>query len=109
VFSGSGTTHSYAAAMDVQFSGEVWFWKGPSPFHYVTVPTQQSADIKAVSAGVTYGWGMVPVMACIGETEWTTSLFPKDGGYVLPLKDVVRTAEDIEVGHVVNVTLSIRL
>jgi hypothetical protein len=95
--------------MELTFSGDVWFWRGPSPYHYVTVPDQQSADIKAVSAGVTYGWGMVPVMACIGETEWTTSLFPKDGGYALPLKDVVRTAENIAVGDTIDVTMSIKL
>jgi hypothetical protein len=95
--------------MDLEFSGEVWFWRGPSPFHYVTVPAQQSADIKAVSAGVTYGWGMIPVLAGIGETEWTTSLFPKDGGYVLPVKDVVRTAEAINIGDDVKVRLSIKL
>jgi hypothetical protein len=62
-----------------------------------------------VSTGVTYGWGMIPVMASIGETEWTTSLFPKDDGYVLPLKDVVRTAEAINIGDVIDVTLSIKL
>jgi hypothetical protein len=95
--------------VDLKFSGEVWFWKGPSPFHYVTVPEHQSADIKTVSTGVTYGWGMIPVMASIGETEWTTSLFPKDDGYVLPLKDVVRTAEAINIGDVIDVTLSIKL
>jgi hypothetical protein len=95
--------------MDLEFSGEVWFWRGPSPFHYVTVPAQQSADIKAVSTGVTYGWGMIPVLAGIGETEWTTSLFPKDGGYVLPVKDVVRTAEAINIGDNVKVRLSIKL
>jgi hypothetical protein len=84
--------------MQVEFSGELWFWRGPSPYHFVTVPEDASAQLHAVAASVTYGWGMVPVTATIGATTWTTSLFPKDGGYVLPVKDRVRRAEAIDVG-----------
>ena len=61
--------------MDV--TGEVWFWRGPSPYHFVTVDDDASAAIKAASAAVTYGWGMIPVSAELGSTAWTTSLFPK--------------------------------
>jgi hypothetical protein len=93
--------------MQVEFSGDVWFWRGPSPYHFVTLPTDQSAQVKAVSAGVTYGWGMVPVTAAIGSTTWTTSLFPKDGGYLLPVKDAVRAAESLDVGDTVGVRLAI--
>lgn len=93
--------------MDLEFSGEVWFWRGPSPFHFVTVPEEQSAAIEAVSGLVSYGWGVVPVAARIGRTDWTTSLFPKDGGYVLPLKDAVRRAEDLGLGDTVAVHLEV--
>ena len=79
--------------MELEFSGEVWFWRGPSPYHFVTVPEDESAELQATSAEVTYGWGMIPVEARIGSTRWTTSLFPKNGGYVVPLKDLVREAE----------------
>jgi len=91
--------------MDV--TGEVWFWRGPSPYHFVTVDDDASAAIKAASAAVTYGWGMIPVRAELGSTGWTTSLFPKDGRYIVPLKDKVRDAEGIDVGDVVTVRLSI--
>ena len=91
--------------MDV--TGEVWFWRGPSPYHFVTVDDDASAAIKAASAAVTYGWGMIPVSAELGSTAWTTSLFPKDGRYLVPLKDKVRDAEGIDVGDVVTVRLSI--
>jgi hypothetical protein len=95
--------------MEVAFAGEVWSWRGPSPYHFVTVPEDASAQLDAVSASVTYGWGMVPVTAVIGATTWTTSLFPKDGGYVLPVKDLVRRAEAIDVGDRVDVRLTVRL
>ncbi|MBK8021306.1 MAG: DUF1905 domain-containing protein [Chloroflexi bacterium] len=64
--------------MTFEFSGEIWFWKGPAPFYFVTIPEEESHDIKAISALVTYGWGVIPVRVQIGATEWQTSLFPKD-------------------------------
>jgi hypothetical protein len=56
---------------------------------------------------VTYGWGMIPAELRIGSTHWTTSLFPKNGGYVVPLKDKVRNAEGIAVGDTVTINLAV--
>ncbi len=95
--------------MRLDFDGELWFWRGPSPFHFVTVPGNESAEIHAVAALVTYGWGVIPVLAEIGETSWTTSLFPKDGGYVVPIKAAVRKRERLELGDAVHVVLSIEV
>jgi hypothetical protein len=97
----------YARRVDLEFSGEVWFWRGPSPYHFVTVPEDDSAELAAASELVTYGWGMIPVAARLGGTRWTTSLFPKDGGYVVPLKDLVRKAEGVDVGDTVTVRLTV--
>lgn len=58
---------------------------------------------------VSYGWGVIPVAGRTGRTEWTTSLFPKDGGYLLPVKDAVRRAEGIGLGDVIGVTLTLDL
>ena len=93
--------------VDLTFSGEVWFWRGPSPFHFVTVPEEECDAIGAAASLVSYGWGMIPVTARIGKTTWTTSLFPKDGRYIVPLKVVVRKGERIELGDVVTVRLTI--
>ena len=91
--------------LDLQFSGDVWEWRGPAPFYFVTVPEDASAQLQSVARAVTYGWGMLPVRARIGSTEWRTSLWPKDGGYVLPLKDAVRRAEQVDPGDVVTARL----
>ena len=93
--------------MQFSFGGEVWYWRGPSPFHFVTVPPEESDQIHAVSALVTYGWGAIPVVARIGATSWTTSLFPKDGAYLVPVKASVRHAEGLELGDVTHVTLTL--
>lgn len=93
--------------MELCFSGDVFHWRGPSPYHFVAVPEEESAEIEAVASAVSYGWGVIPVSARIGATAWTTSLFPKNGGYLVPLKDVVRRAEGLEIGHTVEVELVI--
>ena len=93
--------------MRLSFAGEVWFWRGPSPFHFVTVPEEESAELRAVSSLVTYGWGVIPVTARIGNTTWTTSLFPKNDAYLVPLRASVRGAEDIELGDQVDVVLEV--
>jgi hypothetical protein len=91
--------------MDLRFDGEIVHWRGPAPFHFVTVPEEQSAAIEAVSSMVTYGWGAIPVKARIGRTEFTTSLFPKGDLYLVPVKDAVRQAERVELGDHVTVHL----
>jgi len=95
--------------MNFEFSGEIWFWRGPAPFFFVTIPYEQSGDIKAISKLVTYGWGVIPVEVQIGKTKWKTSLFPKDGCYIVPLKDSVRKAENLDKGDTVTVRLEVRV
>jgi uncharacterized protein DUF1905 len=90
-----------------EFDGEVWFWKGPSPFHFVTIPEAECREIKAASSAISYGWGVIPVTVRLGETEFTTSLFPKDGRYLVPIKDAVRLAEGVELGDEVTLRVSI--
>jgi hypothetical protein len=91
--------------MRVEFTGEVFVWRGPAPFYFVAVPEDESRDVRTIAAAVTYGWGMIPVRARVGTTEWQTSLFPKEGRYLVPLKDAVRKAEGIGEGDRIDVRL----
>lgn len=93
--------------MQVEFSGEVWSWRGPAPYHFVSVPEDECGVIESTAAMVSYGWGMIPVAVRIGDTDWTTSLWPKDGRYIVPLKTAVRKAEEIDVGDTVTVRLTL--
>lgn len=93
--------------MQIRFRGVVWYWRGPAPFHFVTVPREHALEISEISTAITYGWGMIPATVTIGGTEWTTSLWPKDGGYIVPLKTAVRRAEDVEVDDEADVRLVI--
>jgi hypothetical protein len=91
--------------VQVEFSGDVFEWRGPAPFHFVRVPDEIAAEIKILAPTLTYGWGVIPAEATIGSTTVTTSLFPKDGGYLVPVKDALRKPESIALGDVVDVTL----
>lgn len=93
--------------MTYQFSAEVWYWKGPAPHYFVSVPPDLTAEIKEMEKAATYGWGMIPVNARVGETEWYTAMWPRDGAYVLPLKLVVRRAERLEEGDTVEVMIEV--
>ena len=93
--------------MDLKLTGEIWYWRGPSPFHFVTVPDDGCAALAEVAAEVSYGWGMIPVTCRIGDTTWTTSLWPRDGGYIVPIKDKVRAAEALDLGDTVTVHLTV--
>ena len=95
-------------SLEHAFVGELWSWRGPSPYHFITVPDDVSLGLRAISSAVTYGWGMIPVRYRIGESVSHTSLFPKDGIYLLPVKDVVRKAEGLVVGDIVTVQLAVR-
>lgn len=93
--------------MQLKLQGEIFYWRGPAPFLFVAVPDEASRDIKAISAAVTYGWGVIPVTARIGKTTFKTSLFPKDGRYLVPIKKSVQLAERVDVGDLVTIQLEV--
>lgn len=93
--------------MRLYIVGEIWFWRGPAPYHFVTVPPAESEMIHDVAAVVTYGWGMIPASVTIGGTSVTTALWPKDGGYIVPIKKALQDRENIGVDDVVEITLDI--
>lgn len=95
--------------MIVEFSGQIIYWRGPAPYLFVPVPDEPSREIRAVAGIVSYGWGVIPVRARIGQTEWKTSLFPKDGRYLVPIRVSVQKAEGLAVGDLVELQLEMTL
>ena len=94
-------------ALELTVEGEIWFWRGPSPFHFVTVPDAEAASIRAIAPLVTYGWGVVPTEVRLGRT-WRTALIPKHGTYLIPIKDTIRRAERVDQGDSILLDLVIR-
>ena len=93
--------------MQLDLTGEIFSWRGPAPYQFVRVPDDAARSLREVASLVTYGWGMIPVTAAIGATTWTTSLFPKDGGYLVPIKVAVQRAEQLDVGDTVTIQLEV--
>ena len=80
-------------------------WRGPAPFYFVRVPDDHVPAIRDVASMISYGWGVIPVTVTIGSTTEATSLFPKDGGYLVPIKNSLRIPENLAVDDVVEVSL----
>ena len=93
--------------MRLEFAGELYSWRGPAPYHFIKVPEEECVVLREASPIVSYGWGVIPVRVRIGESVFETSLFPKDGGYVVPIKDVVRNAEGLALGDIVMVEMTV--
>ncbi len=91
--------------MELEFTGEIVEWRGPAPYLFVRTPPGPAADIEAVARDVTYGWGAIPATVTLGGTTFTTSLFPRDGTYLVPVKVAVQRAEGVGEGDVVAVQL----
>ena len=93
----------------IRLVATLWRWSGEGgSWHFLTVPEQLSAEIRAQSLLRRGGFGSVRVDASIGDVRWRTSVFPqKSGGYILPVKAEVRRRADISDGDDVSLTLEI--
>jgi len=89
----------------------LWIWQGSDAagrWYFITVPEEQSAEIKAHAFASPRGFGSVKVEARIGEVIWRTSVFPlNSGGYLLPVKAEVRRKAGIGAGDEVTVELEL--
>ena len=79
--------------------------RGPE-YLFVALPPDAADLVDEVKADVVY-WGVVPVRAWIGETSFTTAMFPREDTWFLPLKVAVRRAEDVDLGDVLDVRLQV--
>lgn len=93
--------------MHLEVTGEIIEWRGPAPFHFVVIPDDESDAIRQVATAVTYGWGVVPATCRLGDTTFTTSLFPREGRYWIPLKVAARRPSGVGLGDVVTVGIDI--
>lgn len=90
-----------------RFRADIIEWRGPAPFLFAQVPNEHVGAIRYAAMTASYGWGVVPVVATVGGTEFATSLFPRDGGYLLPVKRAVQKAEGVGVGDRIAVAMRV--
>jgi Domain of unknown function (DUF1905) len=93
----------------VEFDAELWIWdaRRNDSWIFVSLPAEASEEIRILGSGQRRGFGSVPVRAMIGDTRWTTSIFPDSAHdvYVLPIKREVRRVEGLDAGDIATVTI----
>jgi len=91
----------------IVFEAAIIEWRGPAPFLFAPVPDAHVGAIRYAATTESYGWGVVPVVARVGTSEFATSLFPRDGSYLLPIKVAIQKAERVGLGDKVMVRMRV--
>ena len=88
--------------------GNVWRYPGPGGWYFVNIGENESNFIRNFGDITRVGWGFVAISAKIGNTKWSTKLFPdKEKRYLIAIKADVRKKEHIKEGD--NVCIEITL
>jgi hypothetical protein len=89
----------------------LWRYPGEkSSWYFLSLPLKLADEIRLVDAGpARRGFGSLRVHATIGDTTWSTSIFPsaEHKTYLLPVKAQVRKAEALQVGKTVSLQLEV--
>lgn len=89
----------------------VWIYKGPTAWHFVSLPKKISLAITDRYKKHKKGWGSLPVEVTFQKVSWNTSIFPdnKSGEYLLPIKASVRKEAGIFADDVLSLKIKIRV
>ena len=96
-------------------SGELLGWRNDGGIlaTYMAIGGEAANAISAhelhsrITSGKRRGFGSVKVEVRIGKSTWSTSVFPQDDGWFLPVKAVVRRAEGLEEGDMAEAELTL--
>ncbi len=92
---------------DAVFEGTVIEWRGPAPYLFVPLPDELMGELRHAARLASYGWGVVPVSAEVDGAPFTSSLFPRAGGYLLPVKVSVQKTTGVGIGSRVTVRITV--
>lgn len=95
------------ADVDCTFETTLVAWRGPAPHVFAPLPQDLAEELAGDVVVLSYGWGCIRAEATIGDTTFSTSLMPRNGGYLLPIKVAVQRGEQIGVGDRVSVRLRV--
>lgn len=90
------------------FDAEPWLFH-TGGWVFASLPTDISKDIRSMDRLPRKGFGSIRVQVLVGNSSWRTSIFPdsKLGQYVLPIKKDIRKMEQIAVGEMVTIQITV--
>ena len=94
----------------ISLTGPLEIWTGAEgSSHFMSIPAELSAEIRAHAMLVRRGFGSVKVEVTIDGFTWRTSVFPSKstGGYFLPVKIEACRRTGIVAGDVVEAELEL--
>ena len=96
-------------SLQYTFQAQLWRWAANASWVFVTVPPDESDEIDEQMGSQAGGFGALKVAVRIGGSAWRTSIFPSadKGGYVLPVKKAIRTAQGVDVDDIVVVHIDV--
>ena len=86
------------------FSAKMWRSSAGAGWFFLTLPTAQTMPIKTRALGFMKSFGSLRIVARIGKTVWSTSIFfdTNAGAFVLPVKADVRRKESLALDDTVK-------
>jgi hypothetical protein len=93
------------AGIRYEFEADLWRWEARRDLWvFVRLPLDISEEIRD-QPHPPAGFGSVKVVATLGSSRWSTSIFPEsaDGSYTLAIKGSVRKKEGVGLGDVVRI------
>ncbi|WND02581.1 DUF1905 domain-containing protein [Temperatibacter marinus] len=93
--------------LEFTFTARIWLWTAEkASWHFVTLPKENADQVKMFQPS-RRGFGSVKVDVQIGETQWSTSIFPskETDSYILPIKAAVRKSEKLGLDESVDLTI----
>jgi hypothetical protein len=90
-----------------RFSGMLWTHPSPNAWHFISLPTELSNEIRRLLKSEEQGWGRLQISARIDETQWTTAIWfdTKLDTYILPVKSEIRKKEKLSIDMDIDVSI----
>jgi hypothetical protein len=91
------------------FVASVWQYAGKGGWYFVTLPKDQSAEIREHLGWQEESWGRLKVTARINHLTWDTAIWfdTKQQSYLLPLKSDIRQKLGLSIGTEVEVVVGV--
>lgn len=93
--------------MEWEFSSTIIEWRGPPPYLFAPTPPEVSQQIRDNAKQLSYGWGCIPVIVTVGQSSAVSALFPRENGYLIPIKVAIQKAEQVSIDDEIHIRLAI--